>query len=89
MAAMPSICCFCPIKKCAHKVSFESYCWPLKPENSHSFTIFSSTIHLREVILHCSSVDFKNPVSTSAYERLKIYLILVEKLPGPQFGVHV
>ena len=51
-----------------------------KPANSHSLTIFSSTVRLREVILALWTLKW---ASASAYERCRL---LVKKLPGQQFG---
>ena len=63
--------------------------WTYKPVNSHSLAIFSSTVRLREVNLALWTSEW---VSTSAHERCpftegKKCRVLVEKLPGPQFGV--
>ena len=48
------------------KSHFESSWWTLKPANSQNLAIFSSTVHLREVILALWTSKW---VSVSAYER--------------------
>ena len=64
------------------------YRWTLKPKNSHSLAIFSSTVRLREVIF--SPVDLQMGVHVHVREvsasRFKCR-ILVEKLPEQQFSV--
>ena len=61
--------------------------WTYKPVNSHGLAIFSSTVRLREVIL----VELGMGVPVRLREVLltggKKCRVLVEKLPGPQFGV--
>ena len=70
------------------EVSLESYRWTLKPKNSHSLAIFSSTVRLRQVIF--SPVDLQMGVHVHVREvsasRFKCR-ILVEKLPEQQFSV--
>ena len=61
-----------------------------KPGNSHSSAVFSSTVLLREVILALWTSKW---VSASAYERCPLMgrkkCRVLEKLPGPKFGIHL